>query len=298
MATTNGIYSRALRMPVFHQDNIKDTQMKNIDRGRRIDIHPATFSLSVEIPPVAGEPYRILNITVTVTRDPDFADCWIINHFYRTDRHGSIVDVNKDVAFMDCEQTGNAGNNYTTEPATLQIGVPGDDETRNDHFEVLIVQLCQIDTIGSTLVRFMQDHRISKCWHGFYEDMNMLDRIGIHPHSSFQINALVYVYLEIIGEEHTHVALPRFGDLMYEYLGVDTDTAQYARRYWADLMIHPWKARYGAHDVYLPWKLYQNLVLRIKGEIEEEEDAESVIRKAVARRMVELELGGSDAVLS
>ncbi|KAJ3051137.1 hypothetical protein HK097_007897, partial [Rhizophlyctis rosea] len=261
-------------------------------RGNENDT--ASFSFRLRIPKEASIPESRQPgwMSILMTRNAMMVERWLKEHFYNELEDGSLQGVKRNIAFCDCEwvKIGDVDG-----LAVLQIGVPGDDFEKDD-FRVLLIQMARMTIIPSTLTRLMKDRRICKAFHGFAHDLGALDQLGIKPRSAFEVNALSRVYLRKICQFTQYSRLPTLPDLVLQYLNIIRDTATFEWTQWDHETLHPWKARYAGLDTWYLWALVRNLDIRIKGEEDTEAIAEEQMRKEIGARIMELELGGIEAV--
>ncbi|KAJ3050029.1 hypothetical protein HK097_008995 [Rhizophlyctis rosea] len=114
--------------------------------------------------------------------------------------------------------------------------------------------------------------------------------------SVLEINSLSWLYLSQTNQLSLHRTLPCLYHLTYQYLAVKLDKPSYPYRYWSDRVLHPYKIRYAAIDVWVLWSLNSNLVERLQMALGASA-ADAEIRTLTYDQVLRLTVGGYAAAL-
>ncbi|KAJ3045588.1 hypothetical protein HDV00_009245 [Rhizophlyctis rosea] len=288
--TPKGVVSKALRRPVFIEDSKTKASIEEILKDMRYDCSARSVHLTFDTPPLPDrldEGTRRLEVDVSL--DVQFIEDWLQRKLYTKTPNGELYNPKKVATFLDMEQCGNQVNTNTGKPATLQIGVPGDDEELED-FDVLIIQLCHLWEVPSTLTRFINDTPILKIGHGMDKDLELLFELGLRPASFLEINALSRIFLITTNNNWHYHREPRLSMLTELYLNFSTDKATLPPTAWSDTVLHPWKTRYACFDCWVVYAIYRNIVRRLIGHFDGDvEKAMEVISTEVRKQVLEFD---------
>ncbi|KAJ3049976.1 hypothetical protein HK097_009027 [Rhizophlyctis rosea] len=265
-------FSKALDRNVKQEDAAREEVLRRL----LVELPPKsgleTYRFRVELPIMAQIPgdKQPSHMQLVLTKDVEEVERWIKHMFYNEIDDGSLVGVKRT------------------------IGASGDRELVDD-FMVILIQIGLMAIIPSTLTRFMADHRISKAFHGFEEDLVRLTELGIPPMSAFEVNSLSRLYLHKTQNYTLYSRFPKLTNLTKLYLDIEKDNPFKPHTAWHDERIHVWRCRYAGIDVWLLWGLVRHLSIRIKTVFGEEE-GEKAMRREIGARMRKLEVGGQDLV--
>lgn len=267
--------------------------MEEMRRARVRNADVSSFFTRVTCPRVVVEGEMIADVCeVTISYDPQVIEEWLQNRLYKRATGDQLCGVKESMVFMDMEQSGPREARYTGEPAVMQVGVPSQ---YGGQFDVLMAHIKHMDTLPSTLVRMVEDERVLKMFHGFDTDIQHLKSLGLHPRACVQINSLSRLYLYRVALHNRHRNRLPLDHLIHQYLGLRKDQSTYPDRYWSDYFLHPYKIRYGAFNVWFLWRLWRNLVIRLKA-VMGAETAHIAIRGMLSKRIEEFTIGGVEGV--
>ncbi|KAJ3045571.1 hypothetical protein HDV00_009228 [Rhizophlyctis rosea] len=291
-----GVYSHALKRVVWPEDQCTIYTMSQLCHAMKADCSLRSLHLSVDVPPFPDEERqpKYKRVQVTVTLDVEVGEEWLSNTLYHRAEGGELTRPKKPAVFVDLEQFGTKENCWSGWPATIELGVPGPNEDEDD-FRVLILQICKMKSTPSTLKRIVEDTRALKIFHGFRKDIELLRMLGFEPKHCVEINSLVHILLRLEKREHQHIPCPQIDFLVERYLGIELDEATLPPTKWNDTYIHPWKLRYGALDVWVLWGLYRVIMRHLLG-LPKQEEVQKFLKEEVAKRLLEFNVGGVDAV--
>lgn len=248
-----------------------------------------TIIIDIDVPEIPEPKPGYGKIRVFCSWDTEYVDHWIAARFYQESPNGDLHTPQRDAVFCDMENVGTRRERWTGHPGTIQLGTR--ELTPEAPFECLIVQVCKMHTMPSTLSRLLADVRISKVWHGFAEDIENMRTLGLELRGCLKINNLSRRLLELQRDHDNHLQKPPLGHLLKLYLNLDRDTANYPEHHWDETILHPWKVRYGAYDTWAIHELMRNLIVRFYCELGKEEGKKEVV-KVVGRNLEAFEIGG------